>query len=204
MIMKQYPFISRLVLSVFCLATLVGCSFGQQGQSVNQLDLGSLPVTTPAAANKAVTVKPVVVPPGLSTGLVQTTQVIWRQTDQGTPQRYATYEWTAPPAALVRQRLIDRLSRQGPVLPTVLGAQTSVLRMNLQQFEQVFEPDGQSVGVLTLQVVLTQGDTILGSELIQERVVTQSADAPAGAHALSQATNQAAEHIAQWVQATLK
>jgi ABC-type uncharacterized transport system auxiliary subunit len=71
--------------------------------------------------------------------------------------------------------------------------------MNLQQFEQVFQSNGQNEAVLTLQVVLTRGSTVLGSDVIYERVPALSADAVAGAQALNVASNRAAERVAIWV-----
>jgi cholesterol transport system auxiliary component len=178
---------------------LVGCGVGQPGPAMNQLDLGPLPLDTQTqnlAPNPRLALA---IPSGLSTGFVQTTAVVWRLGAQGVPQTYATFTWVTPPAALMRQRLIDRLSRQGPVLPSVLDDKTPVLSMNLQQFEQVFQSNGQNEAVLTLQVVLTRGSTVLGSDVIYERVPALSADAVAGAQALNVASNRAAERVAIWV-----
>jgi cholesterol transport system auxiliary component len=188
----------RHVVWVSCLL-LAGCGLGQSGPAMSQLDLGALPSDVSLEKSAINPRLAIAVPLSLSTGLVQTTGVVWRLGADGIPQTYASFAWVAPPTALVRQRLIDRLSRQGPVLPSGLGEKTPVLRMNLQQFEQVFQSSGQSEAVLTLQVVLTRGATILGSDMIYERVPAQSADAVAGAQALGVASNRAAERVATWV-----
>lgn len=183
---------------LFCVV-LAGCSVGQSGPAMNQLDLGALPTD---ASSQNPTPNPrlaVAIPSGLSIGLVQTTAVVWRLGANGVPQTYASFKWIAPPATMLRQRLIDRLSRQGPVLQSGFGDKTPVLNMNLQQFEQVFQSNGQSEAVLRLQVVLTRGLTILGSDVLYERVPAQSADAVAGAQALGIASNLVADRVAIWV-----
>jgi len=130
---------------------LLGCSLGQRGQALTQLDLGAPTIQTQTTPQQSST----------------------KTEAKVMPQTYATYQWVASPATLVRQ------------------------------FEQVFQSNGQSEGVLMLQVVLTQGDMVLGSEVIYERVPAQAADAVAGAQALSTATNLAAEHGTFWVNDTL-
>ena len=70
--------------------------------------------------------------------------IIWRVGDSAAPKSYATYRWASSPSDLVRQRLTERLSRQGPVLGERVNGQTPQLQVQLQQFEQVFAPDGAS------------------------------------------------------------
>lgn len=192
----------RHFIWVSCLV-LAGCGVGQSGPVMKQLDLGALP-TDATTQNPAPNPRlAVAVPSGLSIGLVQTTAVVWRLGANGAPQTYASFKWVAPPATMLRQRLIDRLSRQGPVLQSGFGDKTPVLSINLQQFEQVFQSNGQSEAVVTLQVVLTRGLTILGSDVLYERVPAQSADAEAGAQALGVASNLVANRVATWVNKTL-
>jgi ABC-type uncharacterized transport system auxiliary subunit len=201
---RSISHLTKLMLTAITCLTLLGCSLGERGQALTQLDLGSPPVPTKAVSLDVTSrTEAIALPNGLSVGLVLTTEVVWRQGVGGMPQTYATYQWVAPPATLVRQRLIDHLARQRPVLLSGISDQTPVLRLNLQQFEQVFQTSGQSDGVMSLQVVLTKGDVVLGSEVIHERVAASSADAVAGAQALGIASNRAAERITTWVNETL-
>jgi ABC-type uncharacterized transport system auxiliary subunit len=126
--------------------------------------------------------------------------VVWRVGDQGQPQGYATYQWVAPPARLVTQRIVDRLSLQGAVLQQNIGGEVPQLRLNLQRFEQTFSTDGaSSQAQLTLQAVLMRGSEVVGQRLINIRVPAATQDAPGGALALRTATDQAAEQVAQWL-----
>jgi len=126
--------------------------------------------------------------------------VVWRVGDQGQPQAYTTYRWVAPPARLVTQRIVDRLSLQGAVLQQNVGGELPQLRINVQRFEQTFAQDGSSSqGRLTLQVVLMRGQTVLGQRLLDISVPAKTQDAPGGAAALREATDQATEQVAQWL-----
>ncbi|MGB4012123.1 MAG: ABC-type transport auxiliary lipoprotein family protein, partial [Zwartia sp.] len=113
---------------------------------------------------------------------------------------YTTYRWVAPPARLVTQRIVDRLSLQGAVLQQSIGGEVPQLRLNLQRFEQTFSTDGAtSQAQLTLQAVLMRGSEVVGQRLINIRVPAATQDAPGGALALRTATDQAAEQVAQWL-----
>ena len=183
-------------LTLLAAFSLGGCS-ANRGAAPTQLDLGA-GVATPRAALPA---NPAIaVPVAAGAAMLTEVRVIWRIGDQGQPQAYATYQWVAPPAQLVTQRVIDRLALQGAVLTQNVGGELPQLRINLQRFEQTFSPDGAtSQGQLTLQVVLVQGSKISDQLLIDLHVPATSQDAPGGAIALRQATEQAADQIAQWL-----
>jgi ABC-type uncharacterized transport system auxiliary subunit len=143
---------------------------------------------------------PIAVPPANAASLLTETMVVWRVGDLGQPQAYATYRWVAPPARLVTQRIVDRLSLQGAVLQQSVGADVPQLRLNLQRFEQTFSVDGaSSQAQLTLQAVLMRGSEVVSQRLIDIRVPATTQDAPGGALALRAATDQAAELVAQWL-----
>ncbi len=179
---------------------LAGCGIGRVPAPPTVFDLGldaspvpALPAREPIAlAFQAV--------PALSD-----TSVVWRVGDSTAPKAYATYRWASSPMELVRQRLADRLSRQGPVLNERVSLQTPQLQVFLSQFEQVFAADGQSSeGRILLQAVLVDGRNVLGQKRIALRVPAPTQDAAGGVAALRQASNDAADELAQWLAATLK
>ena len=127
--------------SAFLVLTLAlaGCGVGRVGTPPSVFDLGAdlrpalqLPARAPIAL--AYTSVPALSDSG----------IIWRVGDSAAPKSYATYRWASSPSDLVRQRLIERLSRQGPVMGERVNGQTPQLQVQLQQFEQVFAPDGAS------------------------------------------------------------
>lgn len=197
---------AQRILSVGLLAmaglTLVGCGGGANIRASKQLDLGALTVSPGQSlpANPAIAV-----PAAASAALLNETMVVWRVGDTGQPQAYTTYQWVAPPARLITQRVVDRLSLQGAVLQQAVGADFPQVRLNVQRFEQTFSLDGaSSQGKLTVQVVLIRGTKVQDQLLINIAVPAQTQDAMGGADALRQATDQAVEQMAQWLTQSLK
>ncbi|MDO9025731.1 ABC-type transport auxiliary lipoprotein family protein [Zwartia sp.] len=188
---------ARAVTAVMFIGLLSACALGDGAEAPKQLDLGAGYTATVGSLPE---MPPIAVPAATSASLLTETMVVWRVGDQGQPQAYTTYQWVAPPARLVTQRIIDRLSLQGAVLQQNVGGELPQLRLNLQRFEQTFSADGvSSQAQLTLQAVLMRGQTVLGQRLIDLRIPATSQDAPGGAVALRKATDQAAEQVAQWL-----
>jgi ABC-type uncharacterized transport system auxiliary subunit len=187
----------RVAATLGVVSVLTACALGERATAPKQLDLGA---GAPTIATALPEMPPIAVPPANSASLLTETMVVWRVGDQGQPQAFATYRWVAPPARLVTQRIVDRLSLQGAVLQQNIGGEVPQLRLNLQRFEQTFSSDGaSSQAQLTLQAVLMRGSVVVGQRLINIRVPAATQDAPGGALALRTATDQAAEQVAQWL-----
>ncbi|WP_144631462.1 ABC-type transport auxiliary lipoprotein family protein [Bordetella genomosp. 13] len=173
---------------------LGGCSLGKTGPTPTLYDLGADQRSAPALAARAplslgFTAVPTLADPGM----------VWRIGDSASPRAYAQARWAAAPSELVRQRLAERLSRQGAVLAE---ASTGVpqLQVTLTRFEQVFQPDGSaSTGQLALQAVLLADRRVVAQRRVERAVPAASQDAAGGAAALRQATDEAADELAQWL-----
>jgi len=117
---------------------------------------------------------------------------------------YAQARWSMAPAQLVRQRLRDQLSQQRVVLSPGDGVVTTTLRLELEDFTQVFETPERSVGLVRLRATLVERTGGREQPVVQRRFVVQrpapSADAPGGVRALTAATDAALDDIAQWLQ----
>ncbi len=191
----------RLGVLLGMVSVLSACALGDGAAAPKQLDLGAGVVASKSTLSE---LPPIAVPAANAASLLTETMVVWRVGDQGQPQGYTTYRWVAPPARLVTQRIVDRLSLQGAVLQQNLGGDLPQLRLNLQRFEQTFSSDGtSSQAQLSLQAVLMRGSTVVGQRLIHIRVPAATQDAPGGASALRAATDQAAEQVAQWLTSLL-
>lgn len=191
-----------LLVLLTALILLVGCAAGRGAAALQPLDLGA--ATSPLSAT-AVQNPPIAVPAASAASLLNETAVIWRVGDTGQPQAYTTYQWVAPPARLVTQRLVDRLSLQGAVLQQNAMGDLPQVRLNLQRFEQTFVPDGSSSqGQMTLQVILIIGAKVVDQKLLDLKVPARTPDATGGAQALREATDQAVEQVAQWLSSQLK
>jgi len=178
---------------------LAGCGVGRVGAPPTLYDLGADDRPAPQLAAR--------VPIALAFDAVPTlseADMIWRIGDSASPRAYAQARWAAAPAELVRQRLAERLSRQGPVLGDNGAADVPRLQVTLTRFEHVFQPDGRaSEGRLALQAVLLAGHRVLAQRRIERAVPVATQDAEGGARALRQATDQAADELAGWLAGAL-
>ncbi|MCW0211513.1 MAG: ABC-type transport auxiliary lipoprotein family protein [Achromobacter sp.] len=192
---------TKMRSAVFILTlALAGCGIGRVPAPPTAFDLGLDASPVPALPARQPIAMVFQAVPSLSD-----TSVIWRVGDSAAPKAYATYRWASSPTELVRQRIADRLSRQGPVLNDRVSLQTPQLQVYLSQFEQVFAADGQSSeGRILLQAVLVEGRAVLGQKRIAVQAAAPTQDAAGGVAALRQASSEAADQLAQWLAATLK
>jgi len=126
---------------------------------------------------------------------------------------YTRARWSQPPAALLQQALAERLGRRRAVLwgedglATQLapGRMPAVLRVQLQEFSQVFDTEQASAAVLRVRAQLSDADS-LGETLVAQQQFTvrrpaATPDAAGGARALAEASAQLADELAAWLRA---
>ena len=121
---------------------------------------------------------------------------------------YAQARWSMAPAQLVGQRLRETLGQRRSIFNpgdgTISAATpTLVVRVELEEFSQLFESPERSVGLVRLRATVVQalaaGDKLLGQRSFVVQRPAPSADAPGGVRALTAATNAAVEEIEQWL-----
>lgn len=121
---------------------------------------------------------------------------------------YAQARWSTPPAQLVRERLRDVLGQRRTVLSpgdgNVSGARPTVmLRVELEEFSQLFDAPAHSYGLVRLRATVLQGsgsgDRLMGQRNFVVQRPAPTPDAAGGVHALSAATGAAADEIEQWL-----
>jgi cholesterol transport system auxiliary component len=149
--------------------------------------------------------------PGLAEG---STAVLYRlaYTDARQLRPYTQARWSQPPAQLVQQRLLDQLGQRRAVLTLESGAAQAraggklptVLRVDLEEFSQVFTSATESAGLVRLRATLSEpaqtGETLLGQRVFIVQRPASSADAAGGTRALAEATHQAVQELAEWVE----
>ena len=126
---------------------------------------------------------------------------------------YAQARWSMPPVELLRQRLRQRLGEnralQNPGESSAsralaATAPPATLRIELEEFSQLFESPQRSVGLLRLRATLLRTSAAGEKSLFQRQFVVQrpcaSADAPGGVRALTAATDAALQELQQWLQ----
>jgi cholesterol transport system auxiliary component len=126
---------------------------------------------------------------------------------------YSQARWSMPPAQLVRQRVREQLGQRRAVFNA--GASVALnrsqnavlpllLRMDLEEFSQLFTAPETSVGLIRLRATLVEvtpaGDKLIGQRNVIVQRPAPSSDAPGGVQALTAATDAAIEEIDQWLQ----
>jgi len=111
---------------------------------------------------------------------------------------YANSHWTMPPSQLLTQRLRSALSSRGTVLTGTDGVPAPVLRVDLQEFEQVFDGRDESHGAVTARATLLQGDKVISQHTFIARAPASSSDAAGGARALATASDELVSQISAW------
>ena len=148
-----------------------------------------------------------------SSSALDSTAVLYRlaYADAQALRPYAQARWSMAPAQLVRQRLREHLGAHRAVLNSgdgnvIDGVKTNpwLLRIELEEFSQLFESATASTGLLRLRATVVQA-TPQGEKLIGQRAVivqrpAPSADAAGGVRALTAATDAAVLEVDQWLQ----
>ena len=152
-----------------------------------------------------------------SGGALDNQAVLYRLTYQNAQELrpYTMARWSTPPAQLIRQRVREQLGQRRSIFDARGGlalnrSQNAILplmlRLDLEEFSQVFTAPETSVGLIRFRATLIE-QTTGGEKLVAQRhVVAQrpapTADAQGGVLALTQATDAAIEEVDQWLQQT--
>lgn len=201
----------RWLLAALAALALAGCkALPDKPVRQTMYDFGpSSPVETAATSRGALVLPEVEV-----TGILETPALLYRlgYEDAHQLRPYAYARWSAPPGQLLRQRLRDVLGRDRAVLDNAAAAALSrrggtpppVLRVELEEFSQLFDSPGESKGVVRVRCTLLEntggGERLVAQRSFNVQRPAPSADAPGGVRALTAATDAAAQDIASWLQ----
>jgi cholesterol transport system auxiliary component len=174
---------------------LGGCA-GTPVASDTRYDFGPPPQIIASGTMPAIKVLAVTAPATMSSD-----KLIYRLSyaDAQQTASYANSHWTMEPSELLTERLRDALSQRGTVLTGSDGVRAPVLRVELYQFEQVFESQTQSHGAVAARVTLTQSGKVLAQRSFAAQAPASSADAAGGARALATASDDLVAQISAWL-----
>ena len=128
---------------------------------------------------------------------------------------YAQARWSMPPAQLLRQRLSAQMGQSRAVVnpgeAITTSAATTVgnggpwtLRLELDEFSQLFQSTSASVGLLRLRATVVQsalqGERLLGQRTFVVQRPASTADVTGGVQALTAASDAVVIEIDQWLQ----
>ena len=204
--------------ATFCFIFLAGCSsLPSPPPRAVQYDFGPGALVAPPSEARTL-LAPLALTDVEAAGKADTSiAVLYRlaYTDARQLRPYQTARWSQPPAQLVQQALRSRLGQRRAVLRAddaqgaariggINGSLPDILRVDLEEFSQVFSSPTDSMGLLRLRATLVE-PTAAGEQLLGQRVFTvqkpaASADAAGGTRALAEAAEQAAQELAQWLE----
>ena len=196
------------LLAIVLLFPLAACSIGPAPKdAASAYDLGAAPaaVQSQARIKSSLLVQPVGAPSWLDTY-----SIVYRLNYQD-PARQLTYansRWAAPAATLVTQRLRAQLATvsDGGVLSLADSARADyALRIDLEQFDQVFDSADASRGVIVARasiVNLARRSLTVQKTFTIEKTAT-SANAEGGVRALAAGSNELIDAIVAWTAASL-
>lgn len=211
----------RVFCAISVLAVVTGCSVIDKPTRATMYDFGPGDLTSqlatlpPAAvAAPAPPLSPLAIADiATAGGALENQAVLYRlgYVDDQQLRPYSQARWTMPPAQLLRQRMRERLSQQRVVLTAREGVALNrsqnntlpLLRLELEEFSQLFSAPDTSVGLIRLHATLVDitpsGERLVAQRNLSVQRPATSADAAGGVRALTLATDAAIDEVDQWL-----
>ena len=127
--------------------------------------------------------------------------------DAARPQSYAQSRWVMPPAALLGQRLrasIARASKAGVFVPADGARADYTLRLELEEFSQVFDRADKSRAVVRLRASLIRNRGLVAQQSFDIERDAATPNAEGGVRALITASDEAGNDLIDWLAANMK
>lgn len=127
--------------------------------------------------------------------------------DPARPQAYARSRWVMSPAALLGQRLranLARASAAGVFVPADGVRAAYTLRLELEEFSQVFDAPERSRALLRLRASLMRKRDIVAQRSFDVERAAATPNAEGGVRALIAASDAAGDQLIDWLAARLK
>lgn len=204
-----------IVFLIISASLLGGCALPDKPTRATMYDFGPGPLLTQPGARQAPLPPLAIDNIATSGGALDNMAVLYRlgYADAQQLRPYSQARWSMPPAQLVRQRLREQLSQRRAVFNAresvaLNRSQNAVLpwllRLELEEFSQLFTAPDASVGLIRLRATLLEvtpaGEKLLGQRNVVVQRPATSADAAGGVRALTAATDAAIEELDQWLQ----
>jgi len=200
----------RRTLAGLALAATVlgGCSLlptPQAPPALHDLGIAGAPAATSVRLRATLAL-----PDPTAPGWLDTTAMTYRfiDADGSRPRLYARNRWTAPPAELLGARMRARLA---PLVEPGLASSRDgvapdyVVRIELEEFSQVFDGPSTSHGRLRARATLIDGSrrATIAQRIFAFDRPAPSADAAGGAAALAAASDALIDALVEWLSVAL-
>lgn len=188
-------------MAAFFLMLLSACSSTPVAQQLQQYDFGPLTSSAPAQAGQGklqISIADIGIPPALDSNAM-----LYRLQYDNVQQlkAYTLHRWSMPPAQLLAQRLKAGLVAQGAdVLANTDGAANlPILRLEVDEFSQIFTSTSQSNAQISLRASVIKGHKLVAQKSFQQKIAATTADAPGGARAMREAADASIMEIQSWI-----
>jgi cholesterol transport system auxiliary component len=192
--------------AVLLLSTLMACSTPAPRLFVYDFGPG---MTTPQRANRMAPLPPLLLAEVEAPTALDSTAVLYRlvYADAQQLRPYAQARWSMAPAQLLRQRLREVLGQRRSVftLQDAVVPGTLILRVELEEFSQLFDSAHSSAGLVRLRATLGRSGSPakpLAQTALVLQVPSSSPDAAGGVKALAQASDALVLQLDAWLQQT--
>ena len=190
---------SAMVLVVVLITALAGCALGPAAGDPVTYDL------RPASAKGAeAKMRPAVLVPDVAAPTWMDTPAIFYRLayrDEARPQAYSGSRWVMPPATLFTNRLRQKVaaaSSGGVVVPSDGVRAPYTLRLEIEDFSQVFETESKSHAALRLRASVLNSRSLVAQKNFSVDLPAARPDAEGGVRALTAASEQAIEQVIDW------
>ncbi|RQH04684.1 ABC-type transport auxiliary lipoprotein family protein [Paraburkholderia dinghuensis] len=185
----------KVLVALLAVVLVAACAGNPAVLNDIRYDLGPPPATTVAGTLPPLKVLEVSAPPQLDHD-----GILYRlSSDSQRTARYANSRWTMSPARLLTLRLRTTLGAHVTVLAGADAVRAPMLKVELEQFEQVFDSATESAGVLTARATLIEGGSVIAQRVFVARAPAVSPDAAGGVRALAAASDDFAGQLGAWL-----
>jgi cholesterol transport system auxiliary component len=193
----------RFLSILLCVSALGACSTPALRVAVYDFGPGA---TAAQVSNRMAPLPPLLLMDTEAASALDSTAVLYRlaYADAQQLRPYAQARWSMPPAQLLRQRVREVLGQRRSVLSPMdaVAPGTLALRLELEEFSQLFDSTQSSAGLVRVRATLSRSGNP-PKPVVQTSFVAQrpagSADAKGGVQALAQASDELILQVDQWL-----
>lgn len=191
----------RLAAGIAALASLCACSVVSRPDAAVLYDLG--PLRTQASSPQTPTLPPLSIVDIQVPGWLDSSLIFYRLSyaNEQQPRPYAQARWSMPPGQLLQQHLKSRIAQAGGAVltPSSAASNVPVLRIEADDFTQVFSSPAQSIGQVSLRASVFRERTLVAQRSFTRQAAAPSADAAGGVRALADAGDAALGDVIAWL-----
>ena len=187
------------ILLCFAVLLTTGCATPAAPPTV--YDLGTLPPVSPGA--KGVSLPPLALAEPGGPVALDSPMMLYRlaYANDLQPRAFTQSRWSMAPAQLLGQRFKARLGQSASAVISAVDGATNVpvVRIETDDFTQVFDTPTHSIGQVTLRVAVFNGRLLLTQKSFTQQRPSASADAAGGARALADASDALITDVINWL-----